>query len=301
MAALIPILLQAEFWAALSQVDIGLVTLGGLLAVASVLSKVWRWGVVMRWRGISVSPAYLLESYFISIFFSTFLPSSMGGDVVRAYEAARDTGQGKESVVSVLIERGSGMLGLFAAGSLGALLMPGLPLSIIVLSHGLFIGALLAIWLLWHDFTGTFLRWVARRLPARIGPSWGKLIRLYDEFRLYRREWRLLGSVMAQTTLTLILTLVSVYCVLRAFGSHLSFAAFAPVFSIITAIDVIPFSISGLGVREGSYVVLLGLLGVSETMALGTALIVRLIVTVLALIGGIMFLRRSIRPRHSNP
>lgn len=301
VVALIPILLQAEFWTTLVQADPRLLALGAILSTASVFSKIWRWGVVLRWRGISTPPRYLTESYFISIFFSAFLPSGMGGDAVRAYETARDTGYRKESVISVVIERGSGMLGLFAAGSLGALLVPGLPLPLMLVTHGLFIGATAGVWLLWRDFTGTGLRWVEPRLPDQFRPWWGKLIRLNEEFRLYRREWRLLASVMAQSTLTLLLTLASVYCILRAFGADLTFAAFAPIYSIITAIDVIPLSISGLGVREGSYVYLLGVVGVRDSMALGTALIVRLIVTILALIGGFLFLRRNMRFNQIKP
>src|SRR3954467_3418558 len=100
IAVLIPTLFTAEFWATLASVNVPLVILALLLSIASVASKAWRWGVVMRWRGIKLSPGYLLFSYFIGMFFNNFLPSGMGGDVVRAYEAARDTGRGAESVTA---------------------------------------------------------------------------------------------------------------------------------------------------------------------------------------------------------
>lgn len=318
--ALIPILATPDFWTTLATINIPLLGLALLLSIASVASKAWRWGVVMRWRGIHLTQTYLLFSYFISMFFNNFLPSGMGGDVVRAYEAARDTGRGAESVTAVLIERGSGMLAVFAAGSLGALLVPGLPTGVVLLAHGLFIGALVAIWALWLNVTGRILSAVGKRLPAKLQGIWGKITRVYEEFRSYRREWRLLGSVMWQSLLTLALTLASVYTLLLAFhkpapgwpspffpgtiytlviafNKPVLFAAFAAVFSIVTAIDVIPFSLNGLGVREGTYVFFLSQspMYVTHPIALGVALMVRLLVLIQAAFGGIAFVWRNLR------
>jgi uncharacterized protein (TIRG00374 family) len=294
---LIPVLLTPEFWATLAGLDVALVGLALLLSVASVASKAWRWGMVMRWRGISLRPSYLFGSYLVGMFFNHFLPSGMGGDVVRAYETARDTGRGAESVTGVLVERGSGMLAVFAAGSLGALLAPGIPAGIALLAHVLFIGALITIWALWLEATGWALDAVGRRLPPGLRTLWDKLIAIYREFRRYRREWRILGAIMAQSLVTLALTLASVYVLLLAFRQEVAFTGFAAFFSIATAIDVIPFSLNGLGVREGVYVYFLGLLGVGAAPALGVALMVRLLVLVQAFVGGLVFLAREVRQR----
>jgi glycosyltransferase 2 family protein len=291
---LIPLIVDPKFRVALASVNVPLVILALILSVASVASKAWRWGVVMRWRGIALSPGYLLFSYFIGMFFNNFLPSGMGGDVVRAYEAARDTGKGAESVIAVVIERGSGMLAVFAAGSIGALLVPDLPVGIALLAHALFLGSLIAIWALWLDLTGQILAAIGKRLPARLAGIWGKITRIYEEFRLYRREWRLMAEVMWQSIVTLALTLASVYTLLLAYNKPISFAEFAAVFSIITAIDVLPISLNGLGIREGTYVFFLGRI-VDPSVALGVALLVRLLVLVQAAMGGIAFVWRNLR------
>ncbi|MCC7205978.1 MAG: flippase-like domain-containing protein [Anaerolineae bacterium] len=294
---LIPVLLTPDFWQTLAAVDKPLALLAFVLSVVSVASKAWRWGMVMRWRGIPLRPAYLFGSYLVGMFFNHFLPSGLGGDVVRAYETARDTGRGAESVTGVLVERGSGMLAVFAAGSLGALLTPGIPVGVALLAHGLFVGALLAIWALWLDLTGRALDGIGQRLPAGVRTAWGKLGAVYHEFRRYRREWRILGAIMVQSLVTLALTLASVYALVLAFGQHIPFSSFAAFFSIATAIDVIPFSLNGLGVREGVFVFFLGLLGVGAAPALGVALMIRLIVLVQAFGGGLIFLAREVRQR----
>jgi glycosyltransferase 2 family protein len=296
LALMIPIFAQPEFWQTLANVNVPLVIMAGVLSVASVASKAWRWGVVMRWRGIHLSPAYLLFSYFISMFFNNFLPSGMGGDVVRAYETARDTGRGAASVVGVLIERGSGMLAVFAAGSILALTVP-LPIQIALLAHTLFIGTLISIWALWSDATGKVLHAIGARVPERLHGLWSKIVLVYEEFRAYRREWRLLREVMLQSVITLVLTLSSVYTLILAFDEHVPFAAFAAFFGIATAIDIVPISPNALGVREGVYVYFLGLTGVSAPVALGVALLVRLLVAIQALLGGVAFVWRGMVAR----
>lgn len=295
IALLIPTLLTPEFWATLASVNVPLVVVAFVLSVASVASKAWRWGVVMRWRGIQLSPGYLLFSYFIGMFFNNFLPSGMGGDAVRAIEAARHTGRGPESVTAVVVERGSGMLAIFATGSLFALTVPTLPIGIALLVHGLFISSLIMVWALWLDVTGRILSAIGMRVPVRLQGVWAKFTRVYDEFRLYRHEWRLLAAIMWQSVITLALSLASVYTLLLAFNDPIPFAAFAAIFSIVTAIDVIPISLNGLGVREGTYVFFLGKIGVLPPVALGVALLVRLLVLVQAALGGIAFLWRNAR------
>ncbi|HVO42207.1 MAG TPA: lysylphosphatidylglycerol synthase transmembrane domain-containing protein [Aggregatilineales bacterium] len=301
VAILIPQFLSPDFWTTLAKVNVPLVGLALLLSIASVASKAWRWGVVMRWRGIHLNLNYLLFSYFISMFFNNFLPSGFGGDAVRAVEAARHTGRGAESIISVVIERGSGMIAVFGAGSLFALTVPSLPIPVALLAHGLFVGTLIGIWALWLDLTGRVLVAIGSRLPKFMTGLWAKVMEIYDEFRLYRHEWRLLGAVMWQSIVTLILTLASVYVLLLAFNQSASFAAFAAIYSIVTAIDILPISLNGLGVRENAYVYFLGRapLNVIPSVALGVAVLVRLLVFIQAGMGGIAWLLRSLR--HDEP
>src|SRR2546422_26428 len=84
----------------------------------------------------------------------------------------------------------------------------------VVLAHGLFVGSIVAIWALWLDTTGQLLISISARLPAPLAGIWSKIIRVYDEFRIYRHERRLLAQVLGQSIITLILTLASVYTLL---------------------------------------------------------------------------------------
>ncbi len=299
LLALLPTFAQPDFFKALSSVNLPLVGLALLLSVASVASKAWRWGIVLRWRGIVLSPTYLLFSYFISMFFNNFLPSGMGGDAVRAYESARDTGRGKESVTAVILERGSGMLSLFAAGSLLSLPQRDLPIGVQLLVHGLFIGSVIAVFLLWQDFTGNILNQIGRRLGSgRLGSLWAKIVSVYDDFRGYRNQYRLLRDLMLQSGVTLVLTIASLYALIAALGYSVPIGSFAAVIAVATAIDLVPISLNGLGVREGVYVFFLGLLGIPGAVAAAFAILIRLLVLIQALAGGLAFLWRGAHPQN---
>jgi uncharacterized protein (TIRG00374 family) len=72
----------------------------------------WRWYWLLRSRGFQVTTSQTFALYLIGIFFNHALPSSVGGDVVKAYYLARDQhGRKMEAVMSVLLDR---VLGLYS-------------------------------------------------------------------------------------------------------------------------------------------------------------------------------------------
>jgi uncharacterized protein (TIRG00374 family) len=304
---LIPTFFQPEFIESLRTVNFPLLGLSLILSILSVASKAWRWGIVLRHRGIAVKSTSLLITYFIGMFFNNFLPSGIGGDAIRAVASARETGKPAEAITAVILERGSGMLALFTAGSVGLLLYPGhgLPIGVVILVHGLFIGAIMGTWLLWQGFTGKLLsrigKWIDSHAPRPLSKAWGMGLSVYEEFRSYRTERRLLFDILWQSVVTLLLTIASLYALIGALGQTVSIGGFAAAISIATAIDLIPISPNGLGVREGVYIYLLGQLGVSAGVGLAFGILIRLLVLIQALIGGVAFVTRGVRVAEGQP
>ena len=298
---LLPTFANPEFFKALASVNLLLVTVAFVFSVLSVASKARRWGIVLRARGIHATNRYLLFSYFISMFFNNFLPSAVGGDAVRAIESARSSGRGKEAVSAVILERGTGMVVVFGCGSILSLFTPNLPLQIALLAHGLFIGTLFGVFLLWRDFTGDLLNWITRNVVTRLfggklNGLWAKASGLYFDFRNYRHQWRLIGALLLQSIITQAMTMTSLYALINAFNIRPPFGAFIAVTGIASAIDLIPISLNGIGIREGVYVYFLGLLTIAAPVAVAFALVNRLIVLAQALLGGVTFVWRSARP-----
>jgi uncharacterized protein (TIRG00374 family) len=88
------------------------ITIGFLFLGANLWLLNWRWWWLLRSRGFDISLSQTYVLYLIGVFFNHALPSSVGGDVVKAYYIANQQKHRRvEAVLSVLIDR---VLGLYS-------------------------------------------------------------------------------------------------------------------------------------------------------------------------------------------
>jgi uncharacterized protein (TIRG00374 family) len=99
----------------LKRANLRLLLVAFLLYIAGLAIRAYRWFVLVRALEPAVSFFRLLKLYFVGQFFSTFLPTAFGGDVVRALELTQDT-ESSVAVGTVLLDRMSGLMVLFAIG-----------------------------------------------------------------------------------------------------------------------------------------------------------------------------------------
>ncbi len=77
-----------------------------------VLASAWRWGLLLGAQGVEVPARTLTGSFLVATFFNNFLPSNIGGDVIRIADTARPAGSKTLATTVVLVDRGIGLLGL---------------------------------------------------------------------------------------------------------------------------------------------------------------------------------------------
>ncbi len=84
------------------------------------------------------------------------------------------------------------------------------------------------------------------------------------------------------------------YIIFRAIHDHLSLIYFFLFLPVVQVMVLLPVSIGGLGVQEGVLILLLGRVGVSKSVALSYALLIRALSLLISLPGGILYaLNRS--------
>jgi glycosyltransferase 2 family protein len=71
-----------------------------------------RWRILLTPQGVEASYKQLFAYYFMAAFFNSFLPSTIGGDTIRAIESKKLTGSASTSVMVVIIERLTGLMAL---------------------------------------------------------------------------------------------------------------------------------------------------------------------------------------------
>jgi len=103
----------SEFIGLVKGADVFYLALAVGLVIGGLIVGAYRWQRLLIVQGVSVPLPRLISSYFVGLFFNNFLPTGMGGDVVRIYDVAKYSRQPSASAASVIAERA---LGSFAQG-----------------------------------------------------------------------------------------------------------------------------------------------------------------------------------------
>lgn len=192
---------KPSFLTIVRQADAKLLLLGGLLFIPIVLLATLRWWRLMRARGIDVGPGRVGRLTLAGYFFNLCMPGTTGGDVMKAFYAAKGTQQRADAVVSIAIDRLCGLVGLvLLVGIIGLLSLddPLIRKLTIAMWCGLFTLFACA-WL----YTSPTLR-SRLKLGAKLGNLPGaKIIRNLDTWvTAYRRH---LGTLAAAIGLSVVI------------------------------------------------------------------------------------------------
>jgi glycosyltransferase 2 family protein len=267
----------------------------GVYLVAQGVSAV-RWTALARPLGIKTPFKDLVQYYLIGMFFNLFAPSTVGGDVTRVYYLVKDEdahAKGRpvttvHAAISVLMDRGIGMVVLVWIGALALLLFPhyAVPHTIRSVTFVLALGLL----------AGVLLAPVLKRFLPEDGPQLAVKLRL--ALRGYRLHWR---ALLAATLLSLIVHLIQAWMhtvMARALGLDLPFSFCLIIYPLVGTFSAIPISLNGLGLREGGYIFLLAVVGVGTEPAIAFGILLFLIVALDSLLGGLLFLFQQMpRPK----
>lgn len=263
--------------------------------VGFVLSA-WRWQRVLRVFDRDVGLPTLVSHYLAGQFVGNFLPSTIGGDVLRITRLTPAVGSSATSFASVVLERMTGWLVLPLLSIAGLVLHPSL--FEVGVAPRLALGlALTTLALLALILSAAGSRHLGGRFAGHEG--WKRFIgavhRGVDQLRRHRHGAVavLVAAVVYQGSMVL-----SVWIATRALGLDISayaVLAFAP--AVLIA-QVLPFSLNGIGLREGAFVLFLTPLGVSTTQAVGVGLLVYGMTLAVSLLGAPAFAvgSRSARP-----
>jgi glycosyltransferase 2 family protein len=275
-----------------------------LLLVAFVLNSK-RWQLLLANAGVKQKLGDLVSLYFIGQFFSLFLPTGTGGDVVRAYSVARQSGMAAPTIMATLQER---LLGLGASLLIGLVAtlyyLPLVPIQlriwmlIIAIIGALGIAVLLypallfaIIGMFWQSqgHRPALQRLVARPLIAGVVGAIRPIAELPPLKSLK------LALLLGIASMSVLMGVGMYYAIGRSMGMQASFMAFCLVVPMVWIVRMAPVSLNGIGVSEGSFVFLIGLFSVPSDQALVLALAILGVMTSGALLGGLLLALRIAR------
>ena len=278
------------------ELGIGWLAAGLALAGGAVVFGAFRWQLFLAAQDIHVSFGRVLEMTLIGNLFSLVSVGSLGGDAARVLLLARHVPAKKaELAASVMIDHMSGMVAmalmffLFTAGRFEAVeQQSALGKGILHFTWVYFVGGMLAIVVgfvvmspLIHGRVHRGGRWV----------RWEFMRTFPEACDRYRKKWKHLVAGVGISCLIMVCYYLAFWAGARAVGCEVGAGPFVAAMPVIDGLSAIPVSVSGLGVREKLFEVLLAdLAGVPKAVAVSASLTGFLLHVCWSLVGGVLFL-----------
>lgn len=256
-----------EFLANLKNLSIGRIALVIVLIFVSRLATFGRWHVLLQIESIKVDWKDSLRLTFAGLFAANFLPTTIGGDVVRLAGAMRLGIGGSLAAASLMVDRLIGMAGMAMVAPLGLTPVLGNLKKITSYSD------------LLQTLSGGFF--LNNKIMIKIKAAFRKII---ASFAFWIHHPRYLLMALIFTFIHMLCTFLIVDVLVVGMNEWMPFWKIAGLWSLTYFITLIPISINGLGLQEVSFINLFTIFGgISDPTGLSIALIMR----VLMLVGSI--------------
>jgi len=131
------------------------------------------------------------------------------------------------------------------------------------------------------------IKWVFTQINAQ--EVYRKVHRFYEGFSYFKTNRRELAKAFVAGTVIQFERIIFIYIIGCALQIDVGLAPYFVFVPIVTAITLLPVSISGIGVREGGYVLLFGYLGVPAAEAFSLSIIGFAVSLITIIPGGLIY------------
>lgn len=233
----------------------------------------------------------LKESVYLTLmgyFFNNFLPTSIGGDVVKAYYAGKR-----------INNKGAGFAGIFMDRFLAMIPYTFIPtITLLFFHHNIdnkavisavylvFFGSMVFLWLFLHRKTVSLLAVFLEPFEKKL---WYRKIKQgYEFLNRYAKHKKILIKTIVLAASAQILVIIAVFFFAKAVGAdNVHFGIFFLVVPIIGVISLLP-SVNGLGIRESGFVYLLKNYMLAE-QAFAISVLFLMAISIVGIMGGIVY------------
>ncbi len=258
-----------EALTALRSFPVGMFIIAVLLFIFSNLLFSLRWFYLLNTAGSKDKFSYILSLVFYSLFLSNFLPTTIGGDLVKIIGVVDSKGSVSRTVQisTIIADRGFSFL--------SKLLL--LPLTI------------------WY-FRGilTFARSDEILLSSYFLSGLPKKMRkMINKYLIAIRPWfqiKHLAIILSISWTSLMINGIAFWVIVHTLNPTISYLQVFGVMILTYFVGLLPISLNGIGVQEGSITYLLVLSGLSSSEGIAAALLTRLMSLSVSLMGGIWLL-----------
>lgn len=274
-----------EIIASLKSTDPTVFTAGFLVFSAALGLASFRLKLIIQAQDLAITFPEAVSLTFIGYFFNNFLPTTIGGDVMKGYYLAKTTHHKVGAYASIFVDRVIGLVtmvfmafaALIFAGS--KVIDPSLRTVIYAITALCATGIII---MLSKGFAKVF-----SFLFVLFKPFKEKIKKIYDAVQHYKKHTGLIAQSFVISVVSQLLFFVSLGLLALSLGAQLSFFAILLRMPIISFVSLLP-SINGLGLREGSTVLCFAPI-IGKEDAFAVSLLWLLVLCITSIIGGIIY------------
>jgi uncharacterized membrane protein YbhN (UPF0104 family) len=266
----------------------------------SFVAATWRWHLLLGAQNVRMPRLLLFKSYLVAAFFNNFLPSNIGGDVVRIRDTAPSAGSKTLATTVVLVDRVLGLMGLILVAAMGATLAATAKAQ-----------APSPIWPSW--LWAGFLLGVAALAPAVLAPAgFGRLLRplavlhptwigdrietFTDALARFRQRPGVLASCFTGAVFVQGLLVVYYLAVVHALDIPVTIWDLAVIVPVSFVVQLVPISVNGFGLREATFSLYFSRLHLPIHSAVLMSLMATGLMMLFSLTGAAVYASRGGRP-----
>ena len=227
-----------------------------LLYMFAQLISSFRWKLLLPEK-FTIRRLYSI--YMIGAFFGSFLPGIIGGDAVRAYYLNKKAKKMSLTLASIFMDRYLGYVSLMLIGISAA------PFSL------RYFGDSPYKWLMPFVFVA-FIAGSILFFGLQIGRKFRGIAEFYEYFSMMKAQKGKIIRAVLISFIVQFLNFAIVVILAAGIGEKIPLLLLFVFLPVVITITTIPISISGLGLREGAFVILLGLIGVRPEIATSLSL-----------------------------
>ncbi len=282
------------FWA-IENANFNILLFALFLHIIGLFLSVLRWKILLTIQNVKAKIGFLYLSYWVATFFNLFLPSTVGGDTVRAYDSWK-LGDNKEKAFAVIIlDRFLGLLALliFAVISIMfsddiAKIVPGIHFWAFVIS----LGAGIIIWFIVSPPLEFFLN-LSKNQKGLIGKIAGLINKIDIAFSRFTNKKKSLFLAFILSILLQLNVVLYYYAISLALNLKVEFIDYFLIVPLTIFITMLPISFNGIGLRENALFLFLAPFGVLLSQAIAFAWIEFGMLLIIGAVGGIIYMLRK--------
>ena len=252
-----------------------------------------RWKALLNTQKVKLSTGTLSSTVLIGSFFNNFLPTSIGGDVFRTYDASKKAKIPLSVSASVIVaERFSGVVSA-ATYAVIALFLGFTAIghrSVIIPIIIFFVVTVILAFLIINPSVFRFGKFFNKFKFMRKMTE--KLSNVYNTLVNFKKYKGVLIEVLIFSFFLQFAVILNWWLAAKALGINLTLTAFIFIVPVVSTIAMIPISIGGIGLRENSLVFIMVAMGVNNEKAALCSLLILFMLIIMGIIGGIIYIIR---------